>query len=77
MYSRQAIKKKKTHLKKSDTMIIFISWILGAEQIEHMCTVMLCQEEFTLPDKLPFSLYWKFEVMEGIRSPWKRIFLCG
>lgn len=70
-------KLSKKYLTKTDFMIILISWILWAEQIEDVCSVMVCQEEFTLPDKLPVSLHWKTKVMEGIPSPWKIMFLCG
>lgn len=67
-------KLSKKYLTKTDFMIILISWILWAEQIEDVCSVMVCQEEFTVPDKLPVSLHWKTKVMEGIPSPWKIIF---
>lgn len=42
-------------MKKTDFTVIFISWILWAEQIEVVCAVVVCQEEFTLPDKLVYS----------------------
>lgn len=70
MYSRQAIKKKtwrKLIILWLYIMIIFISWILWAEQIEDVCTVHGLSERVYTPWQTP--CYFMLKIWSNRRDP--------